>query len=161
VPGGKIDHVFLSGGGLVGQSIASEITEKALTSAINQKVFSVIESFKALRSLIKDEATSSLTIVTGGAGEVCFYPPLALLTVANAAQFGIVQALISETAVNKFRVNELRVKSVIKSDHEAENPDFKGIPAANTSLLAKFFVGKVLLSTIKGEIVHVNGSDLT
>jgi hypothetical protein len=37
----------------------------------------------------------------------------------------------------------------------------QGIPAANTSLLAKFFVGKVLLSTIKGEIVHVNGSDLT
>eukprot|EP01035_Chromulina_nebulosa_P018889 gene18889-24685_t len=168
IPGGKIDHVVFIAGGSVGQYSVNEITESILIDAIKFKVSSTISAYNALEPLLKNEETSGFTneetsgftVVTGAAGAKCYYPAMGLLTIANASQFGVVQAIISQSSGKKYRVNEFRIASVIKHDSDEENPSFKGFKAANTSSLANVFISKVYSSNASGEIVVVTGDDL-
>eukprot|EP00595_Chromulina_sp_UTEXLB2642_P001844 CAMPEP_0196762696 /NCGR_PEP_ID=MMETSP1095-20130614/2572_1 /TAXON_ID=96789 ORGANISM="Chromulina nebulosa, Strain UTEXLB2642" /NCGR_SAMPLE_ID=MMETSP1095 /ASSEMBLY_ACC=CAM_ASM_000446 /LENGTH=237 /DNA_ID=CAMNT_0042114259 /DNA_START=91 /DNA_END=804 /DNA_ORIENTATION=+ len=160
IPGGKIDHVVFIAGGLVGQYSVNEITESILIDAIKYKVSNTISAYNALEPLLKNEETSGFTVVTGAAGTKCFYPAMGLLTIANASQFGVVQAIISQSSGKKYRVNEFRIASVIKHDADEENPRFKGFKAANTTTLANVFISKVFSSNASGEIVVVTGDDL-
>ena len=159
VAGGKVDHVVHIAGGGTPFIVASQISLPELNAAIHQKVFTTILAYRALAPLINDLPTSSFTVVSGGAGEVAYVPAFGLLTVANAAQFGITQGLISESASSNLRVNELRIKSVIKLDAEASNPNFPG-QARNTSALAKVFAERILYSSTKGAVVSVTAEDL-
>lgn len=161
IPGGKIDHVFLTAGGLTAFINATAITQAQLHDAIDQKVLSGVKASAALLPTLKDQTSSTYTVVTGGAGENAFFPAMGLLTIANSAQFGFIQALISETSANQYRVNELRIATVIRHDHESENPSFRGIAAAPSSAVAAAYVKKVVEDTAtKGNIVRLTEENI-
>ena len=156
-----IDHVFAVGGGMAPYTPVSGITDESWKSINDNKILPMVYAAQTLIPLLRDEESSSFTFVTGLLGEVCYAPPLALTTIANAAVYGLVLATQSEQKGRRYRINELRIAALITYDHLTENPGFPGSPATKTSVLAKFYNDNVAANhSVRDTVVRVNGSDV-
>lgn len=100
---------------------------------LEERVLSQVLLAKTLLPLVDD----TYTIVTGRLGECCTWDKTALLTVANAALYGVVSALQEEYASGRPRVIELRIGGVVRRDWEAGHPDLPGTQAYPASLVGK------------------------
>lgn len=161
VSGGKIDHVFAVGGGMAPFTHASQITEDALNSTVQTKIVSVLSVAQALVPLLKDEETSSFTVVTGALGEFCFAAHFSLTTIANAAVFGLTLALQAEAREKgkKYRINEFRIAAIILPDGVKEHPRMK-TPGGQTSVLAEVYANRIVSTTVRNQVVRVNNADV-
>lgn len=79
------------------------------------------------------------------AGEHSDMPDAALFCIANAAVYGLVQALQAELRGKPQRVNELRIGAIIRRDNEAEHPHFPGRRAAGKGQAGSLASGGPLL----------------
>lgn len=156
IPGGQVDHVFVVGGGMAPYSPISGITEAQYQEMTTTKIFPQLFAAQALIPLLRNEETSSYTVVAGALGEVCFSPPLALTTLANAAVFGLVLGIQAEEKGKKYRVNELRISALITYDGQSGHAYFPGSPAAPTSRLAQFYYDNVANAlSVRDTVVRV------
>eukprot|EP00887_Chlorella_sp_A99_P002874 scaffold6.g2874.t1 len=146
VPGGIVDHVVSSAGGVATPGALTDATPEGLQQVLDVKIAPHIYLAKALVPLLRDAPTTSYTVITGMLGEVVPWPSVALTAVANAAVYGAVLALQAELRGKPPRVNELRIAAVIRPDDKAENPDFPGAPAFPASR-----VGAAVLGIAGGE----------
>jgi NAD(P)-dependent dehydrogenase (short-subunit alcohol dehydrogenase family) len=103
----------------------SEVSHEELESMINGKLYAQHEAIRIFYPILKKSKSESpsFTIVTGAAGS--FVPALewSLITISNAALFGIALTLMAEaeTRNDKVRVNEYRIANIIVKD---KNPSF-------------------------------------
>jgi NAD(P)-dependent dehydrogenase (short-subunit alcohol dehydrogenase family) len=100
----------------------SEVTHEELEPMINGKIFAQHAAIRHFYPLLKKSKceSPSFTIVTGAAGT--FVPGLewSLITICNAALYGVALTLMaeSETRKDKVRVNEFRISNMIVRDEE-------------------------------------------
>jgi len=91
---------------------------------------------------LKDVESSSYLIITGRMGEECLKADEALLSISNAAIYGVSAALRAELSDARVaaRIAELRLGAVIRRDSADENPAFPGWRAQPASALASVIV---------------------
>lgn len=123
---GAVDHVVACTGGMVQLGLLSTVTREAFDAATHDRVLGQLNLAQALAPLLREDAGSSYTVVTGRLGEQCNMPDGALFCIVNAAVFGMVQALQAELRSKPQRVNELRIGAIVRRDSEAEHPHFPG-----------------------------------
>jgi NAD(P)-dependent dehydrogenase (short-subunit alcohol dehydrogenase family) len=159
---GKVDHVFVVAGGMAPNAAVSQITPELFHAMALVKVFPVLYAAQFLIPLLKNDPSCSFTVVTGGLAQVCFAPPLALTTLANTNEVGIVLGIQSEQKLKKFRVNELRICALVNKDGETSNHHIPGMTGgAATSVLAKVFHDKVVANhSVRDSVVVVSEADL-
>ena len=88
--------------------VLTDATEETLATTFTDKVTGHVWLAKALVPLLKPEASSSFSFITGMIGEVCPWPNVALTAIGNSAVFGAVVALQAELQGQPPRVNEVR-----------------------------------------------------
>jgi NAD(P)-dependent dehydrogenase (short-subunit alcohol dehydrogenase family) len=161
VDGGVVDHVFAVGGGMAPYGPVSLITPETLEETIQLKLYTILNPAQALIPLLKDETTSTFTVITGMLGEYCPAPNLALTAIGNASVFGLVAALQSEArgGGKNYRINDFRIAALICPDGQSTNPSWRG-NGAPTSTLAKFYFEKIIETDIRDSIVRVNPADV-
>jgi NAD(P)-dependent dehydrogenase (short-subunit alcohol dehydrogenase family) len=159
---GKVDHVFVVSGGMAPNAAVSQMTPELFHEMALLKVFPVLYAAQFLIPLLKNDPSCSFTVVTGGLGEICLAPPLALTTLANTNEIGIVLGIQSEQKLKKFRVNELRICAFIVKDGEHSNHHVPGITGgANTSVLASVFHERVISNhDTRDSVVRISTTDL-
>lgn len=110
---------------------------------------------------LTDAQECSYTLVTGRMGEECMKTDEALLTIANAATFGVAAALRAELrdAGVLARANELRIGAVIRRDDSPENPAFPGWRAEPASRLASVIVAEMLGDKTQA-VIRVDEADI-
>jgi NAD(P)-dependent dehydrogenase (short-subunit alcohol dehydrogenase family) len=161
IPGGKVDHIFAVGGGMAPFANVSQITSDSLNDTVQTKIVSILSGAQALVPLLKDEETSTFTVVTGALGEYCFAARFSLTTIANAAVFGLTLALQAEAREQgkKYRINEFRIAAIILPDGVTEHPHMK-IPGGQTSVLAELYDNRIVSSTARDQVIRVNNADV-
>ncbi|KAL4447498.1 hypothetical protein ABPG75_004717 [Micractinium tetrahymenae] len=132
---GAVDHVVACTGGMVPMGLLSTVTREAFNTAAHDRVLGQLYLAQALAPLLKEEAGSSYTVITGRLGEHCNMPDGALFCIANAAVYGLVQALQAELRSKPQRVNELRIGAIVRRDGKAEHPHFPGKRSHPASLV--------------------------
>lgn len=130
-----VDHVVACTGGMVPMGALTTVTAAGFSQAMHDRVLGQILLAQALVPLLRDEAGSSYTVITGRLGEMCSMPEGALFAVSNAAVYGAVLALQAELRSRPQRINELRIGAVVRRDSEEENPHFPGVKAHPASLV--------------------------
>jgi len=155
---GKVDHVFAVAGTVAPFGNISQITPEQLDEMVRVKIANCLYAAQALIPLLKDEATSTYTVVTGLLGEVCFAPNLALTTVGNAAEFGLTLAIQAEAREKKYRVNEFRIGAKIVPDGVKEHP-FGGTGAPH-SVLSQLYYERIIVSNTRDAVVRVTDNDV-
>ncbi|KAL4434627.1 hypothetical protein ABPG77_002750 [Micractinium sp. CCAP 211/92] len=132
---GAVDHVVACTGGMVPMGALSTITREGFETATHDRVLGQLYLAQALTPLLREDAASSYTVITGRLGEHCNMPDGALFCIVNAAVFGMVQALQAELRSKPQRVNELRIGAIVRRDSEAEHPHFPGRKSHPASLV--------------------------
>ncbi|RYG63445.1 SDR family NAD(P)-dependent oxidoreductase, partial [archaeon] len=156
---GHIDHVFVVGGGMGASKVASEISARDWQETSQHKVIPQLLTAQHLIPLLRDEETSSYTVVTGASGELCYLASFALRCMANAAVYGLVLALQAEHRQKRFRINELRIAALICHDDEEQHPVFK-MAAAPSSRLAVVYIDRVVRTGLRDSVVRITPEDL-
>lgn len=133
--GGGVDHVVACTGGMVPMGCLTAITPQAFSQAMHDRVLGQITLAQALAPLLREAPGSSYSVITGRLGEHCNMPDGALFSVANAAVYGMVQALQAEFPDRPQRINELRIGAIVRRDSEKEHPSFPGKKAYPASMV--------------------------
>eukprot|EP01113_Clastostelium_recurvatum_P011838 TRINITY_DN16075_c0_g1_i1.p1 TRINITY_DN16075_c0_g1~~TRINITY_DN16075_c0_g1_i1.p1 ORF type:complete len:249 (+),score=83.17 TRINITY_DN16075_c0_g1_i1:81-827(+) len=138
-----LSHVVSSQGGQVfdAQGISGTSSEQ-LEASFRDKVVShhaTVRHFYPL--LLKSKNPSpSFTFMTGASGEMCFDVRASLMTICNAATFGLVLALQKEAESTKVRVNEFRLAAIVSEKTDELVHGMKPNPPE--------FAGKVIVGII-------------
>jgi len=133
-----IGSMAFSQGGITTYSVAK------LEEQLRDSLFAHFVLAKATIPLIRNHPKASYTLVTGGAGEICFVPTVSPTTIKNAAQYGLALSLFSETEKEPIRVNELRIQmQLAKTD---------GNGKTNVNHISPIFVS-LARGTQKGKVV--------
>lgn len=104
--------------------------------------------------LMKQSTASSYTIITGSLGENCFEPRFAAFTIANAAIYGIFQALISEQSASPVRFNELRIRAMLRKHSKEGHPFVSGGRAFSSVLIGDEIV-ELAQNERRNEIIRI------
>ncbi len=151
-----LDHVISSSGGFCdtkGRLLSSTTTEE-FTKLFNERVMPHHESTQFFYPMLKESKnpSPSFLFITGLSGTYVFSSFSTLLTIANAAIYGIVLSLQFEVKQNqdKVRVNELRIGTFVR-DQENEPDTIMNIPGVTSKYCGEALVS-IIHSTAGGKI---------
>ena len=156
-----LDHVVSIHGGAMPSGKLTEVKGGDFAETMHAHVLPHIVLAQACIPHLLDKQDSSYSVVTGGMGEECLKTDQALLTVANAASYGVAEALraqLNEAGVTA-RVNEMRICAVVRRDDAVDNPAFPGMPAVPSSKLASV-ICEQLQGTVRNEVLRISVRDI-
>ena len=149
----EINHIVSCFGGDFKKGTMSTLSPEDLHQALDRALPHLLLA-QAFFPLLKVDASSSFTFITGMLGERCSMPGVAALSIANAAIYGIIRSFEAEHAEEPQRVNELRIAALIRRDNQAGHPFVTGGHAYPASLIGDEAV-TVAMGKQNREIVRI------
>ncbi|KAK9820499.1 hypothetical protein WJX72_010968 [[Myrmecia] bisecta] len=161
---GGLDHVVAISGGWWDKGGLLDISQADFLEELNARAGAHFNIAHAFIPLLKPSSQSSYTMVTGMAGERVIMKGASMITVCNAAQYGMALHYFAETADSPVRVNEIRIGALIKKHaalavgHAVEG-HLSGWKSNSNRVMAKV-LADIILSGKKGEVVRVTQETL-
>ncbi|KAK9820592.1 hypothetical protein WJX72_012039 [[Myrmecia] bisecta] len=160
---GGLDHVIASSGGWWQKGGLLDISQADFLEELTAKLGAHFNVAHAFIPLLKPSSQSTYSMITGLAGERVIMKDASLITVSNAAQFGMALQYFAETADSPVRVNEIRIAVLVKKHAElvgqAAESELSGWKTNSNRVMAKVLADSIL-SGKKGEVVRVTQDTL-
>lgn len=155
-----VDHVISCFGGAFIKGSICSLCEQDLKESFD-RTMPHFRLMKAIRSYVKDDIHSSYLFITGMLGERCHMPQLAGLTISNAFLYGIILAFQAENFQLKsdFRINELRIGSMLTRKEDASHPFMKPSSSAYPSNLVGQEVIKIIMGNADRKVFRLSDQD--
>lgn len=155
-----VNHVISCFGGTVEKGSISSLSEQGVRNSINRSM-PHFRLLKTIQKLVKDEACSSYLFITGMLGERCHMPTLACLSLSNAFLYGLILSFQAESSQSnkKFRINEIRIGSMLRRRDDISHPFMEPSTSAYPSDLVGREAIKIVTSKKDRQILRLVDED--
>lgn len=157
----SIDHVISCFGGTFAKGTILSLSEEGLRDSVNRSMPHV-RLMKSISQYLHDNPCASYLFITGMLGERCHIPEVAGLTVSNSFLYGVILAFQAECLQmgKKFRINELRIGSMLRRGGDASHPFMQPSSSAYPSDLVGREVIKIIRSNTDRKVIRVTDQEL-